>query len=97
MVGAAVAPTVAATSAARAGSASATISALHARRRGQQPGMEPPDPARAQEGDPHREPAAVVRAGPALRSAAARTRRPMAALSDGGPQQLSCSTMSQPS
>ena len=97
MVGAAVAPTAAATSAARAGSASRDDEPLDAGCRGQQSGMEPPDPTRAEKGDPHREPAPTARADPARRRAAVRTRRPIAALSDGGPQQLSCSTISQPS
>ena len=36
------------------------------------------------------------RYAPTVRSATARTRRPIAAASAGGPQLLSCSTISQP-
>jgi hypothetical protein len=72
-------------------------------RRREDPGVEPADPAGADEGDPHadaRGPGAVAPGsdGPEIRrSAAASTRRPIAALSAGGSQPLSCSTMSQPS
>jgi len=61
--------------------------------------VQPPDPAGTEERDPHdRAPLAMApRLAPARRRALARTRRPIAALSDGGPQQLSCSIISQPS
>ncbi len=54
--------------------------------------VEVPDASGAEHRHPHR-----LASEPARRRAPASTRRPMAALSEGGPQQLSCSTMSQPS
>ena len=70
--------------------------AVDAGRRLQQAGMEPPDPAGTEQGDPHGVPAPAWSA-PSRRSDAASTRRPIAALSEGGPRPRSCSTMSQPS
>ncbi len=72
--------------------------AVDAGRGRQQPAVETPDPPRSEQCDLHRPSSFASRASPpSRRSAAARTRRPIAALSDGGPQQLSCSTISQPS
>ena len=49
--------------------------------------MEAPDPARSEQCDLHRSSSFALRAPPpSRRNAAARTRRPIAALSDGGPQ-----------
>ena len=71
----------------------------------QESGVEPTDPTGAEERDPHRvapsgEPGArgepVGPAVPSRRSTDASTRRPIAALSDGGAQVVSCSTISQP-
>ena len=73
--------------------------------RAEEAGVEPADAPGAEERDPHRvapsgEPGArgepVGPAVPSRRSADASTRRPIAALSDGGAQVVSCSTISQP-
>ena len=54
-------------------------------------GVEPADAPGTEERDPHAEPPV-----PSRRNVDASTRRPMAALSDGGAQVVSCSTISQP-
>ena len=61
--------------------------AVDAGRGRQQPAVETPDPPRAEQCDPHR-PVLPIALCPnrARRRAAASTRRPIAALSDGGPQ-----------
>ena len=63
--------------------------------RAEEPGVEPADATGADQGDLHTgAPSAASR--PTVRRAWASTRRPIAAASEGGPQLLSCSTISQP-
>ena len=57
----------------------------------QEPGVEATDPTGAEERDSHAAPAVPTR-----RRDDASTRRPIAALSDGGAQVVSCSTISHP-
>ena len=63
----------------------------------EEPCVHPPDPSGSEQRDPHRGDPDGRSPGPWRRRADASTRRPIAALSDGGPQVVSCSTISQPS
>ena len=65
----------------------------YAFRLGEESRVELADPPRAEQGEPH----AAASASDCIRRAKSSTRRLTAALSEGGFQVVSCSTMSQPS